>query len=233
MTDDQFDQHGDEDLRERLRSIDPAASLPPADPAWLARLLEDTMSSDTDTDSESTESRASGTRDRSPLTWLVAAAAVVLIAGVGIFGFLNRGADVPDVPTAQDTPTRTDAPSEPSGTDDPTVTVLSVPSALPGRCMVPNADTLSRSPLAFDGTVEDVADGTVTLNSTTFYAGEQTDLVTVESSPEALAALIGAVEFEVGQRYLVSASDGQVTVCGLSGPFSPELENLYREAFPS
>lgn len=193
------------------------------------------MSSDTDidsesTDSESTESRETGTHDRSPLTWLVAAAAIVLIAGVGIFGFLNRGAGEPDVPSVQDTPSQT---NEPTGPGDPTVTVLSAPSAQAGRCLVPNADTLSRSPLAFDGTVENVTDGDITLSAATFYAGAQTDLVRVESSPEALAALIGAVDFQVGQRYLVSASGGQVTVCGLSGPFSPELEALYLEAFSS
>lgn len=228
MTDEQIEAQPDNEMREQLRAVDPAASLPPADPAWVARLLEDTMGSDTDV--EITESRETGARDRSPLTWLVAAAAVILIAGVGIFGFLNRGVDEPEVPSAQDTPTQTSEPTEPTG---PTLTALTAPSAPAGRCLVPNADTLSRSSLAFDGTVEEVTGDAVTLSTTTFYAGTPTDLVRVESPPEALSALIGAVDFEVGQRYLVSASDGQVTVCGLSGPFSPELESLYLEAFSS
>ena len=36
-----------------------------------------------------TESRENGTHNRSPLTWLVAAAAAVIIAGVGIFAVVN------------------------------------------------------------------------------------------------------------------------------------------------
>ena len=75
----------DEELdRARLRALDPAASLPPADPDWVARLLEDTMSHDVDTPLTH-ESRETGTHDRSPLTWLVAAAAILVIAGVGVF----------------------------------------------------------------------------------------------------------------------------------------------------
>ena len=36
----------DDELLARLRAADPAASLPPADPSRVARLLEDTMSHD-------------------------------------------------------------------------------------------------------------------------------------------------------------------------------------------
>ena len=43
--------HGpDDELLARLRAADPAASLPPADPDRVARLLEDTMSHDTELD---------------------------------------------------------------------------------------------------------------------------------------------------------------------------------------
>ena len=80
----------DPELRDRLRAADPASSLPPADPTRVARLLEDTMNSSTEDDVLTTESRETGTHGRSPLTWLVAAAAVVLIAGVALFGFLNH-----------------------------------------------------------------------------------------------------------------------------------------------
>jgi hypothetical protein len=56
-----------DELFARLRDADPAAALPPADPDRVARLLEDAMSHDT-----MTESRETGTRGRSPLTWLAA-----------------------------------------------------------------------------------------------------------------------------------------------------------------
>ena len=113
-------QHDDDQLDARLRAADPAASLPEADPAWVARLLEDTMSNDV-----LTESRENGTHNRSPLTWLVAAAAAVIIAGVGIFAVVNgQGAD---------------EPTPPPQAADPTVTELVGPdeAALSARCMVP------------------------------------------------------------------------------------------------
>ncbi|MFC4787106.1 hypothetical protein ACT8ZV_21700 [Nocardioides sp. MAHUQ-72] len=204
-------------LRDRLRAADPASSLPPADPAWVARLLEDTMSNPTDTE-VATESRATGTRGRGPLTWLVAAAAVLLIAGVGFFGLVNRGAD--EVPTAGDSPTVTElqAPTE---------------AAYLARCPVPTAALLSRQTFAFDGTVRSIADGVVTLVPRHFYAGDPTDLVTVTAPQSRLQALVEAVQFEDGGRYLVSAADGRVTVCGFSAEYSPRLAGVYAQAFPA
>lgn len=208
-------QFGDDELRARLRAADPASSLPPADPSRVARLLEDTMSSSDDGDLM-TRSRETGTHGRNPLTWLVAAAAVLLIAGAGAFGLMKH-----------------------SGTPDPggvaadsTVTELSAPVASGARCMVPSAEVLAQQTLAFEGTVREVTDGKVVLDPAKFYAGDVTDLVTVSASTADLQALIGAVDFREGGTYLVSATDGQVSVCGLSGPRSAELAALYQEAFP-
>ncbi|MGH3308517.1 MAG: hypothetical protein ACRDOX_12610, partial [Nocardioides sp.] len=90
------DEH--DELRARLRAADPASSLPRPDPDRVARLLEDTMSHP-----ETAESRDDPARQRSPLTWLVAAAAVVIIAGVGAFVFMNR--EDPGTPAAGPDPT--------------------------------------------------------------------------------------------------------------------------------
>ena len=205
---------GDDDLRARLRAADPASALPPADPTRVARLLEETMSNQTDT--ALTESRETGTHGRSPFTWLVAAAAAVLIAGVGVFGFLNRGGDT-DVPSA---------------TDQQTVTHLDAPAAGgQARCMPPNTRVLATQTLAFDGTVQEITDGVVTLAPTRFYTGNATDLVEIEAPSADLQALIGAARFEDGGRYLVSATDGRVTVCGMTAPYSAELAALYDRAF--
>lgn len=213
-----------DELLARLRSVDPASSLPPADPSRVARLLEDTMSNLIDhegpTGGASDEpTRESGTRGRNPLTWLVAAAAVLLIAGAGAIGLLNHGQDPDPVPSA---------------TNQPTVTTLSAPPAgTSGKCQVPNAELLATQTLAVDGTVASIVGDVVTLVPSRFYAGAATDLVKVEAAPAEMQALVGATEFQEGGRYLVSASDGRVTVCGFTGPFTPELAALYDEAFPS
>ncbi len=208
----------DPELRDRLRAADPAASLPPADPTRVSRLLEDTMNSSIEDEVDTTESRATGTHDRSPLTWLVAAAALVLIAGVGLFGLLQHDSGKDHVPAAGGSTTVTEL--QPPGS-----------SAYQARCMVPTADALSRQTLAFDGSVTDITGGVVTLAPTHFYAGDPTDLVRVEAPGAELRALVQAVKFEKGERYLVSATDGRVSICGFSAPYSPRLAALYAQAF--
>ncbi len=172
------------------------------------------------------ETRATGTRHRSTLTWLVAAAAVVLIAGVSIFALVNRGSDDPDnVPVADREPTTTT-------TNLPiSVTRLAVDNATSSRCLVPNSELLRSQSLAFDGTVESLTDGVATLVPTEFYRGEPTDLVTVVAPGEDLQALLVAVDFKEGERYLVSATDGRVTLCGFTAAYTPQLASLYAEAF--
>ncbi len=210
----------EDELFDRLRAADPGSSLPPADPARVARLLEDAMTDDT-----MTETRETGTRHRGPLTWLVAAAAVVLIAAAGTFALVNIGDD-PATPPA--------AGGDPSVSANPTVTELALPGAVAGRCVVPNAQLLSGAAYAVDAEVVSVAEGVVTLDATEWYAGEPTDQLEVAQSDADLQALIGATEFETGQRYLVAGTDdGRVMVCGFTGPYSDDLAALYAEAFGS
>lgn len=201
----------DDELRERLRAADPAAALPPTDPDRVARLLESTMSHDV-TD----ESRETGTHDRSPLTWVVAAAAAAVIAVAGGFLFLNGDDGAQEV-----------APTP----DDTSVTQLQAPAPNGARCMVPTAAVLSNAEVAFDGEVQEISEGMVTLAPTRWYAGEETDLVTVTAPDRDLAQLLVSVEFEEGGRYLVAANDGQVMICGFSAEHDDELAALYAEAF--
>jgi hypothetical protein len=209
----------DDELLARLWSVDPASSLPPADPAWVARLLEDTMT-DVEREGETVPTRETGTHGRNPLTWLVAAAAVLIIAGVGAFGLLAHDSG-DKVPGAGSDPVHT-------------VTHLSAaPGGSSGKCMVPNADLLGTQTLAFAGTVQEFTGGVVTLVPTHFYAGDVTDVVEIEVPSADMHALVGAVQFEDGGRYLVSATGGRVTVCGFSGPVTPELTALYEQAFPT
>ncbi|WP_340537121.1 hypothetical protein [Nocardioides sp. GXZ039] len=234
MTDDRDDTRPDEptdehaDLRALLAANDPASSLSPADPAWVARLLEDTM-----TDEQIDESRTDGVRNRSRLTWLVAAAAVVLIAA-GAW-FVTVGDDDDNAPVAGDDPTSepTSQSSSQSGSPDaPSVTQLEAVPA-PARCMAPEAapQVLAGQNLAFDGVVTSISGDKVTLEPTQFYTGEETDLVTVTAPGGGLTDLLDAVRFEEGGRYLVSATDGQVTLCGFSSEYTDKLAGLYADAF--
>lgn len=210
-----------DELYGRLRAADPAASLPPVTPERVARLLEDTVAEDLLTH----ETRESGTRGRSPLTWLVAAAAVVVIAGAASFA-LATGDDGTPAGPAQDPPVAAEQ----------TVTELSGPGPdLPAaRCMVPNAEALKDKPVALDATVISIEGDVVTLQPTQWYAGDPTDLVEVSAPGEAMEQLLTAVSFQDGQRYLVAADQsGEVMVCGFSARWTEELAAVYAKAFPS
>lgn len=222
------DEH---ELLRRLRAADPASTLAPADADTTARLLEDTMSHPTDTvehphEHEPAGDRRTGGLHRSPLTWLVAAAAVTLIAVVSLTALVMRGNDAP---TAGETLGAADESS--SGTGAATVTELTAATPSDARCRVPSADLVATQELAFVGTVESIESDTVTLVPSRFYRGEQTDKVEVTAPQVAFDALIGAVEFAEGETYLVSATDGRVSLCGLSGPLTAEREQLYDAAF--
>src|SRR4051812_15806293 len=116
----------DDELRARIRAADPAADLPPADQARAHRLVADVMSTEL-----TSENRQTGTRGRSPLTWAVAAVAVVVIGAGAAFALLSR----------QDQPSDT-----PAAVADRTVTELRAPAGeQAARCMVPNAEVLGRA----------------------------------------------------------------------------------------
>jgi hypothetical protein len=202
--DDTGRQVDDRDLLSRLRAADPAASLPPADPDRVTHLLEAAM-----TDTTTHETRENGTHDRSPLTWLVAAAAVLLIAAAGVFGLVNRDHD--QAPAAQDT-----------------VTMLGfTPSH--GRCLLPEVGVLRAQTIAFRGTLTSLTDGSATFRVDHWFKGGPTDLAKVTAP--ALGVLVDSAQFTVGHQYLVSAQRGQVTACGFSGPASGRLAALYQRAY--
>ena len=205
----------DDELRARLQTSDPAGSLPPVAPHEAARLLEDVMATEL-----TTESRETGTRRRSPLTWLVAAAALVIIAGVGFVGVRALVGDEQEPGAVAVDPVPL------------SVTQLEVPAtAGAGKCLVPNAETLADADVAFDGTVTAIDGDQVTLDPSQWYAGESTDSVVVTAPSEQMQQVASAVAFEAGGRYLVSATDGQVSLCGFSAAYDDGLAAIYDQAF--
>ena len=202
------DREPDPELRQRLLAADPASSLPAAGPDRVGQLLEDLMS---DTDTRTRESRETGTRDRSPLTWLVAAASVVLIAAAGAVGLAQR--DNGSAPAAR-----------------PSLTELR-DSAVSGLCILPNARVLRVQSVAFRGTLVSLTDTAATFHADHWYAGGPTDSVKVAPSPDRIPEMMRASDLTVGDDYLVAATGGMVTGCGFTGPVSPRLQKLYDAAF--
>ena len=212
-------QHDDDQLDARLRAADPASSLPEADPAWVARLLEDTMSNDV-----LTESRENGTHNRSPLTWLVAAAAAVIIAGVGIFAVVNGTGGGRADPAARRRPTRPSPQLVGPGE-----------AALSARCMVPNADLLA-----------DAARGLRRHRGVDLRrAGHPRGHPLVRRRPDRPGDRRGAERGDPASSWPPCSSrtagatssppttSGELLVCGFSAPYSQGLASLYDQAFPS
>lgn len=108
---------------------------------------------------------------------------------------------------------------------------LTVPGAQAGRCMMPNVDNLQVQDTAFEGVVTGLADGTATLDVTQSFKGDEVETAVVTAPSQDLQDLLIAVDFEEGQTYLVSSLDGQVSLCGLSGPKDDQLAELYQQAY--
>jgi hypothetical protein len=180
------------------------------------------MSQDLDTRPELEQTTA--LRRRGPLAWLVAAAAVAVIAGGGYAAV----SAMQDDGTVQQAGPST-APVEP--VDEPTVVTLQAPAAVSGKCAVPTPELLGTAEVAFAGTVTAIDGDVVTLTPTETFAGETAEQIEVVGMRPELRALGGQPEFVVGGTYLVSATGGQISACGFSGAATPELEQLYDVAF--
>lgn len=218
----------DEQLRSRLAASDPmfdGVPIEPADSPSARTFLEAIMSTDTDTDTDTTTTNTAGSTGADVLAleprrrrWTLAALGAAAVgalafAGAAIGGVFDGG--------------------EPNLAGDPTVLELSGGDADPMMmsCIAIDATIVAQSQVAFRGTVDAVAGDTVTLTVDEWYQGGDADIVTI-TAPLGMEALIGGIAFEPGQTYLVSAYDGVVSYCGLSGPATPELQQMYDQAFP-
>lgn len=141
----------------------------------------------------------------------IAAVGVVAVGGAAIGGAFDAG----------------------GSSDEPTVLALSAGSAdaMTMSCLAPDSTVIAQSPVAFRATVDGVDGETITLTVDEWYAGDEVEAVEL-TAPGGMEALIGGIEFQVGETYLVSAYDGVVSYCGLTGPATPELQSMYDQAFP-
>jgi hypothetical protein len=197
-----------DELRERLARLDPMHSEVPTESVTTQssrELLEGIMST------SSTEETASESSRKNPWYMGIAAAAILVVA-VGSVLALTGGGD--GDPVAQGPPLALDA-----GADDPMA-----------MCIQFSVEELARAPIAFEGTVTTVDGETVTLDVDEWFKGGDAGQV-VLNAPAGMEALLGGVPFEQGGQYLITAYDGTVNYCGLSGPSTPEFRAAFEEAF--
>lgn len=237
------DTHDDHDgLRALLRAADPVRALPPLTDAERTRSLEAAMTEhDPHRTPDGYATREAGTRHRHPLAWVVAAAAVLVVTGVGWAGLralsgpeevAGTAAGAPSSPAATGT-------ADPDATDDATndgpaeVVRLAMPDAdaAGARCMVPDVRVLQNQDLAFEGTLVEVTDEVLTFTVGTWFRGGDAATVEVDPVDDRLGRLLLAPEFTEGRSHLVSASGGSVTLCGFSGEADPRRRALYDRAF--
>lgn len=194
----------DRRLREQVRGADPARDLAPLPPMWFDHRMEQIMSDTSTTPAAGAPAAASARRP-----WVAIAAAAAGVAAAAAIA----------VPLAL--------------AGSPTVEPLALPEGgglAAGSCLQVTPEGLLDQQQAFAAQVLSVEGETVTLEVTERFAGEVADRVTVPQVDE-LTSDFSQQPFAVGASYLVVASDGTVTGCGLSGPDSPELRAIYGEAF--
>ena len=188
-----------DDLRHRLAASNPAPPGTTVDPITSDRareMMEDIMST------QANQPRVEQRRVR--LIGAVAAALVVVVAGVGLFGGLG---------------------SDP----DPLVLSAEGGDAL-ASCLPFDVATLEGMSPAFGGTVVELTDSVATLEVDRWFTGGEAEVVEINYTP-GFEALIGTPSLEVGQRYLITATDGVVNGCGYSGVATPEYEASFEQAF--
>jgi hypothetical protein len=201
-----------DELENRLRRRDPLPpewSPEPPDGPRARALLEHVMSTPV---LEPTDESTARRSPRRRWWWLGAfAAAIVLVVG-GVL-LANRGGGSEEQAVAFQLP----------GADAALQMCLAVTDYVPD----PAAQ-------AFSGTVTGVDAAGVTLDVDHWYTttSEQADVVNLTAGTDVSVALDG-VEFVEGQRYLVTVVNGEVQICGVSAPASPELEALYGQWYGS
>ena len=106
-----------------------------------------------------------------------------------------------------------------------------------GSCPALTPDLLAPLPLAVEAEVTAVSDDLVTLQVGHIFRGEPGTVVEIRR-PALAEGDYSAFEFALGQDYLLAAGDTdpadpalEIALCGLSGPASPELREVYDKAF--
>lgn len=204
----------DEQLRELLQQIDPMPVDESPDTTAHRTLLETIMSTPLDAEAPATHARSESDRPsrrfrRSPMViGGIAAAVAAIVISTAV---LSR--------------------------DDDTVSRQSLAIADAGvtmsSCLPFDISVLADMPVAFAGTATEITATTVTVRVDRWFtsATSQTDVVDITLPAGTTSAALDGVDFVVGDRYLLTATEGTINGCGFSGPATPELEAAFTSAF--
>lgn len=198
------------DVETRLRSADPLERDTPEqhdrDRRWLRARIS----------AVATTSGLAVSRTAHRRTTLVAvAAAAAVLAGVGGAAIAGAFDSVKRQPAAE-------APME----------IAMAPDAPSMASCVPfSVETLAEMPVAFSGTVTEDDGKRVMIQVDRWYQGGDTDQVSLVAPDASMTSLDGMLDFEDGQRYLVTAGSGVVNYCGFSAVWSEQLANDFMMAF--
>jgi len=225
----------DDQLRDRIGRLDPLAgsdcgdaSIEPVSSPAARALLEDIMNTPLSLDRPASPS--GGGRDRPWWAMVGAAAATIAVVAVGV-AVLTSGNGDDDQQIAAPTTVAAPAPTEPSklkvlelstGETDPMIQM----------CIEISPEVIADAQVAFRAVVDTVEADIVTMTIDEWYQGGDAQVVTL-SAPAGLEALLGGIPFVPGEQVLVTAYEGVVNYCGMSGPATPELQSLFDQAFPA
>jgi hypothetical protein len=108
---------------------------------------------------------------------------------------------------------------------------LPAPGTSSQSCLAFSTEILAGMPLAFSGTAVEVGDGSVMIEVDHWYRGGNDDQVRLDASSGDTVSLDGAVTFETGHRYLVTATGGVVNSCGFTSAWTDKMAAAFDEAF--
>ena len=202
-----------DELRERLGRLDPMHPAVPTESVTSQSSkakLEKIMSTPP---VEHPETQSTPKRNGWLFGVAAAAALVVVVGGAIALSGGGTGGDT----VAQGPPLELNA-----GVDDPLTTM----------CIEFGVEYLAPMPVAFEGTVTAVEGDQVTLSVDHWFKGGDATQVLI-NAPQGLEALIASFPLQVGEQYLITATDGNVNYCGFSGPSTPEFRAAFEEAFGS
>lgn len=201
----------DDELLARFKAADPASTGAVAPPD-LTRLLEATMNTDVSPQPAATRTVTSApVRPRRLRLVTAAAAGVLAVAGFGWAATQTGGSTTPKT----------------GATLALTVEHRSGGPAV--ACAALDVTTLRTQTTAFEGTVTSAGDDQVTLQVNHWYRGG--NATTVQLTNPGGQVESGGQQFTAGHAYLIHATGGRVPSCLTDAEATPQLRNLYQQAY--